>query len=121
MTFRIAVLAALGVALALLGAPLQGAHGAGSCPPCCAAPAAAECENGAAPCVSLAAAACCDAAPIVPGSPAKRTLDAPGFQPLAAPPALAAATASRRVLPPGAAAELARRASPLRLSVVRLL
>lgn len=117
MKGRIAVLA---LAVGFLAAPTLGAVAMDSCPPCCPQPADAPCETGQTPCEFLAATPCCDAAPAAPSSPAKRSLDGPGFQ-LVAAGIRSSAPPQQPVLPPRVAGDLAVLTSPLRLSVVLLI
>lgn len=113
-------IAVLALAIGFLAAPTLGAVARDLCPPCCPQPVDAPCEAGDAPCISVSAASCCDAPPAAPASEAKRKIDPPSFQPVAAaarwnPPL------PRTVGPPPADADLALRISPLRLSVVLLI
>lgn len=113
-------IAVLVLAIGFLAAPLSGAAALDSCSPCCPQPADAPCETGDAPCVHLAAASCCDLAPVAPAPEAKRSTEAPSFHPL-----VTAVRSSAPVPRPVALArtggDLALRTSPLRLSVVLLI
>ncbi len=113
-------IAVLAVAIGFLAVSTLGAVAMDSCPPCCPQPADAPCETAEAPCVALAAVPCCDVAPVVPASQAKRAIDGPAF--------LGLATSLRPSAPvpqhahaPRVAGDLALRTSPFRLSVVLLI
>jgi hypothetical protein len=111
-------IAVLALAVGFLAAPTFAAVAMDGCPPCCPQPANAPCETGEAPCVSVAVASCCDAPP--PASEAKRSIDAPNFQPVATM-ARTSAPVPRRAAPVRSGADLALLTSPLRLSVVLLI
>jgi len=108
-------IAALALAIAFLAAPALGALASTVCAPCEMAPAGAPCEPGAMSCASLAAANCCDLAPVT--APAKRSSEQP-----TPPPVATVLRPSEPVSPharaPRLTADLALRSSPLRLSVV---
>ena len=111
MKGRIAVVA---LAMGFFAAPTLGAVAMDSCPPCC------SCETGEAPCGSLAAVTCCDAAPAAPASQAKRSIDAPTLHPVAT--AVSSSTpVPQHACAPRIAGDLALLTSPLRLSVVLLI
>lgn len=110
----------LGIAIALLGVPVQGALAGEPCPPCCSQAMDEPCDDGAAPCGgSLAAVSCCEAAPSAPHAPV-RTVDFQGLQWVAPATASGWPAAERPPRPLRDDAVLAL-PSPFRLSVVLLI